>query len=398
MNYVFIIKKLFKCKIIFSLPKKNKILIYDKTGSELFFNYLKKEECSIFHTRFEEINIPILILSFLNIGKIPLIKSYINEYIKYVNPKLIITFIDMRLGVYELKKRFKDIKIIVVQNGLRSSVFKVFKSVKKADNLFADYFLVMDEIHKKCFSKFINGNIIVTGSIKNNLIPIKKKDGNIKNLIFISQFMNREYMDSTSEKDVWGRTEKFDEYFSAEKKILPVLASYCEKKNVRLEICGRTNSQQEMTEFQSLIDNKNPSWIFHPRVDAFKNYKLLDQATAIVHVDSTLGYEALARKKPVATFSIRGENIDQVEEFGDFSANFNNFGLPKKFPENGPFWTNHFNITIINKILDFVLNVNDQQWQNIYEEYAAEIAAYDEGNSKFKKIIKSLNIPLVENN
>ena len=66
MNYHFIIKKLFKCKIKLRLPKKNKVLIYDEIGSELFFKFFKREQCEIFHTRLEEINIPILLLSILN--------------------------------------------------------------------------------------------------------------------------------------------------------------------------------------------------------------------------------------------------------------------------------------------------------------------------------------------
>jgi len=398
MNYHFIIKKLFKCKIKLTLPKKNKVLIYDETGSEIFFNFFKREKCEIFHARFEEINIPILLLSILNLLKMPLSKSYIYEYIRYVDPKLIITFIDMRISIYKLKNTFKNINIMVIQNGLRSSLFKVFKNIKKSDNLFVDYFLVMDEIHKKSFSRFIGGNIIVTGSIKNNLIPIEKKNKDIKNLLFVSQFMNREYMDSTSEKDTWGLTLKFNEYFLAEKKLLPMLAEYCQKNNVKLEICGRTNSQEEMEEFKSLIEPLNSDWTFHPRKDTTTNYKRLDQATAIVHVDSTLGYEALGRKKPVATFSIRGENINHIEEFGGFHANFNNFGLPKKFPDNGPFWSNYLNKPALSKILDLVLTVNKDQWDKIYNEYATEIAAYDEGNTKFKKIIKTLDIPISEIN
>jgi len=397
MNYSFIIKNLFRCKIRFTLPKKKEILIYDKEGSQIFFNFFKKEQCEIFHARFEEINLPILLLSILKLSKLSLSKSYTYEYIRYVEPKLIITFIDMRLSIYKLKQIFEKIKIIVIQNGIHSSVFKDFKNIKKSDNLFVDYFLVMDEIHKKCFSKFIGGNIHVIGSFKNNLISIKKKNQYIKNLLFISQFMKHEDM-NTSEKDSWGLRLSFNEYFFAEKKLLPMLAEYCQKNNVKLEICGRTNSQEEMEEFKSLIEPFSNDWIFHPRKDSLTNYKRLDQATAIVHIDSTLGYEALGRKKPVATFSIRGENIDHVEKFGDFYANSNNFGLPKKFPDSGPFWSNHLNKSVLSKILDLVLAVNEDQWDKIYNEYATEIAAYDKGNSKFKKIIKSLNIFVAENN
>ena len=176
-----------------------------------------------------------------------------------------------------------------------------------------------------------------------------------------------------------------------------MLAKYCKKKNVRFEICGRTNSNEEVLFYKSLISANDEfnNYIFHPRKNLLDNYKIIDQSTAVVHINSTLGYEALSRKKPVAIFSARGENLKHTTyQFGDFSSNCYSFGLPKKFPDKGPFWSNYLDKNTLNEILNLVLDIKEEEWIKIYKKYALDITAYDEGNKEFKNIMKSLNIPL----
>ena len=171
MNFFYLLKKLIKSTLVFTFPAQKKILIYDGEGSDIFFNFFKKEDCEIFYTRFEKINILVLFLSLFNFNS-KLSKSYAYTYIKYVKPKLIITFIHNRVSFYQLKNYFKDTKIIAVQNGLGEDVFEVFKNVEKKDNLRIDYLFALDEAHKQCSSQFIDGTILQPGSFKNNLVPI----------------------------------------------------------------------------------------------------------------------------------------------------------------------------------------------------------------------------------
>ena len=119
------------CKWRFTLPKKNKILIYDESNSDLLVRFFKKEDCEILHTRFEEINILVLLISILKFDKNKLLRKYVYQYIHYVEPRLIITFIDNKISYYKLKEKFKNIKIISIQNGLRTEIFELFKNVTK---------------------------------------------------------------------------------------------------------------------------------------------------------------------------------------------------------------------------------------------------------------------------
>ncbi len=390
------IKFFFKAKWKFILPPKKRILIYDKGLSEVIIKFFKKGEYEILHTRFEEINIPILLISIFKLNNLSLSKKYIYQYINYVNPKLIISMTDNKISFYKLKRWFQNITIIAIQNGYRMETFKTFENVTKNDNLSIDYLFVMSEAQKKCYAQFIKGNIIVNGMIKNNLIPIVKKKCNLKKLLFISQYKN--YPKQGTWFGTFGEKSSFDILLKPETDLIPLLANYCAKNDVRLEICGKTKSKDEASFFQSLIGQQNNNWHFYPRVDAQTTYEMLDQASAVANIDSTLGYEALARKKPTAAFSIRGGYNGTFAHFGDFYSRVWNFGLPKKFSDTGPFWTNHLNEAILNEILNLVLNINQEDWKKICDKYITDITAYDEGNKKFKDIMKTLNIPLVNEN
>ena len=370
------------CKWKFTLPKKKKILIYDESNSDLLIRFFKKEDCEILHTRLEEINILVLLISILKFDKNKLSKKYDYQYIHYVKPKLIITFIDNRISYYKLKEKFKNIKIISIQNGLRTEIFELFKNVTEKDNLSVDYLFVMDENIKKCYSKFIKGNIVVSGSIKNNLIPIKKNNSGLKKLLFISQYINP----SSLKLSLWRTKTSFEKHFNAENVLIPLLANYCKKHKIHFEICGNSKDNNEAFFYKSLIGEKNNNWSFHPKVDMKTTYEMLDKTSAVVFIDSTLGYEALSRGIPVAAFSIRGES------YSNSDRHKYNFGLPMKYSDHGPFWTNHFDENTFNKILNFVLNISREDWKKVCTNYAKEISAYDEGNSKFKNILSSLEL------
>ena len=54
---------LIKTRFFLKKPEKKKILIFDRSGSDAFTNYLKKSDYSILDRRYESINISILIKS-----------------------------------------------------------------------------------------------------------------------------------------------------------------------------------------------------------------------------------------------------------------------------------------------------------------------------------------------
>ena len=159
-------KKIFFCKFIFVAPKKKGILIFDRVNSDIILECasLNKEECSVFDIRYESLNFFIL-LKALKCKK-NFKQNYILEYIKFISPKLILTFNNTNPLFFKLKKRFSKIKFISIQNGLLDHNF--LKNEKKK-NLKIDYIFCFNDFFKKYYSNRICGKVIPGG-------PIKKKN------------------------------------------------------------------------------------------------------------------------------------------------------------------------------------------------------------------------------
>ena len=86
------LKKIIKCKFYFKIPQKKTFLIFDRVGSENFKKFLPSNSSFILRTRVEKVNIFILMKIFLRFKFSH--QSYLKEYIKAVDPKAIITWID----------------------------------------------------------------------------------------------------------------------------------------------------------------------------------------------------------------------------------------------------------------------------------------------------------------
>ena len=69
----------------------------------------ENEDFKILNLRYE-LNLIILILSILSFKKKTISQKYIETYIKHVNPKILITFIDNNIFFYDLKLKSKDFK------------------------------------------------------------------------------------------------------------------------------------------------------------------------------------------------------------------------------------------------------------------------------------------------
>ena len=84
--YIFI-----KSEKLFFPPKNKKNLVFDGNNNP-FEHYIIKNDMEVLFTRGEKINLFILLKCLLK-NKLD-VNNYLKEYIKYVNPKLILTFID----------------------------------------------------------------------------------------------------------------------------------------------------------------------------------------------------------------------------------------------------------------------------------------------------------------
>ena len=375
-----------KAKKVWRTPKKAKVLIYDRSGSKLFLEYICADSVEILDTRGESINIAVLLKSLAN-GLSNY--SYLSTYIKMVDPGIALTFIDNNPDFYKLKKLKPNLETVFVQNGLRSVVGDVFghlSNVPVADkkNYHVDHMLCFGEAIGNKYGEYIAGNVVAIGSFKNN--NVRKPQGfvNEGTVLFLSQY-RKPKIDGSPMLYNDGLPIYWDDFFASEAFFLPLLYKYCQEKSLRLQICGCANEGQflEKEFFMNILGDSN--WEYVPRKSEHSSYELVDQSPFVVMIDTTLGYESLGRGKKVAAFTTRGRSIQSEAR---------NFGWPAELNDNGPFWTNNFDETEFRRVMDYVTTATDDEWDINKKKYIRGLMVFDRGNTKFIDLMKDLQVPL----
>ena len=349
-------------KWIFKKPKKKTFLIYDREGFEIFSFYLKKKTFEILDVRYESINIYVLLFTLFNNGFVNLIINYKINYIKAVSPKFVITHVDNNLSFYQLKNLFSKTIYISIQNGRRDSIFfskchdYYLKIIKR---LSVDYFFVLGKNEIQRYNKYIDAKFYSLGSLKNNYFFLKKEKlnkNNRKKVLFISKKCN--FLSGNQE------IIKFNSVYK-----------YCQSKDYQLSLCTRSSFSEEKYYRDRLIKG---DWVYIP-YSMQSSYSSINSYDLIVFTNSTLGLEALIKKKRVVVFPLDFKSLNL----------FSIKGYVKKFPKAGPFWISNFEETKSIKLLKKVENYTHHQWNFIIKKYVSDIISYNPGNKIF---LKKLNL------
>jgi surface carbohydrate biosynthesis protein len=365
-----------KTKFRFKFPKAVDVLIFDKEGSEIFKKYLNSYE--IIDVRGESINLWVFIYTLLNF-KWSFVQ-YVANYIKLSSPKLVITYIDNTTYYYELKQKNPLIIFISIQNGWRDDIlFDTFAELsrKYQKSFFCDYLLCFGNHVANEYSKHINSNVIPIGSFQSNCIP-KNKPEFKRPVIYLSQY--RTPVNSVDGLSMpMGKTNtSWDLFYSAEKIVLPVLKNFCKRNNLQFIVCGGPDPDYVSEEvfYRDILGDCD--WEFEKRINPEINYHKIDKSLFVAYIDSTLGYEALGRGAKVVAFPIRGNFIQKKDR---------RFGNSDKYPNDGLFWSSNLNIEYYEKILQFIINVSNEEWLKLSNEIKNDLMQFDQDNTIFKQIL-----------
>jgi surface carbohydrate biosynthesis protein len=275
-----IIKKLYNMKVIFYLPPKKNILVYDEIPSSILKKIIKKD-FDILKIHKIEIYFWIFIKQIIFLDFTLL--TYYKNYIKYTSPKIIITFNDTKNRFYDLSDIFKNITFITVQSGLRDEAD--FKNYFKSKKLKCDHFFVLNKHIIKEYKKFIKSKYHILGRFSNNIVKVKKTTI-FNKFLLISQYEEKE----SNLKNFY-------------KKLMSYLNIYFSSSNKKLHVLLRSKSvfrQKKEIEFYKKIFQFD--CVFHKVSEWKKSYEILDKFENIIFMHSTLGYEAISRRKKVAMF------------------------------------------------------------------------------------------------
>ncbi|WP_367191062.1 LA_1612 family putative O-antigen biosynthesis protein [Leptospira mayottensis] len=363
-------------------PKKGILLFYDYVGYDAFEGYISCYNPIVLHVRGEILNIPIFLLSVLK-GSVSW-QGYIDSFIRHVNPKLILTFIDNNPRFYKLKESHPDVITMFVQNGFRGEIGDVFGYLNPKENYNVDYMLTLGSDIGEKYSQYIKGEFVSIGSFKNNII-LKKSRKSLKNnvILFISQYIsppkkNAEpfFLEPNGSKYYW------EQFYEAEYLLLPFLKEYCFEKNLSIKVCGRSKKydKNEFNFYKNFFEGLDWSMASHDTLTS--SYELINSANLIVFIDSTLGYEALARGIKAAAFPIRCRSLKN-ESY--------KFGWPGYFSDNGPFWTNDQDPVVFKRILDHLTKISSEDWKHELQQSGFfKIMNFDPENLKFINLLRKI--------
>ena len=373
-------------KKIWRKPRKATVLIYDRCGSEVLLTYIDPKSVEILDLRGESLNLYVLFKCLLSLKLSS--TNYIFQYLTCVKPRVALTFIDNKSSFYLLKNYQKNLITVFVQNGLRSEVgdgFGLLKNQKYFRNKYkVDYMLIFGNAIGREYAKYIDGNTLPIGSFKNNLYQIKTQKPS-KSVLFLSQYRPPPSLESRPLLIQSNQPIFWKQFYSAEEFLLPLLQKYCLQNELELKICMCSSDQtkQETNYFRSILRNETFELI--KKSNLYSSYENVAAAGIVVFVDSTLGYEALARGKKTAAFTLRGKSL------GSAACNF---GWPANRPDNGPFWTNHADEGEFERVMDYITTVNDEEWDKTRQQYIPDLMEYDPGNTRFLKLMREIGVPL----
>ena len=256
-----LLKSFFDAEWKWQSPPICDVLIYDQTGSEVVKKLFNKN-CSIgvMPVRGESYNIRVLMNSLTLIGlcKKDIRLPYITSYIKCSKPRLIITFIDNSTIFYRISSLIPSAKTALIQNGTRGGEANVFDNIKPNDFWRVDYMFLFGQEIGKIYSKFIEGEVVPVGSIKNNMVPtpkLLKKLNFSKKVAFISQW-RPDALDGFFIK-IRNYHITHEDFYSSERIALGFLSEWCQDNGYEFAIIGAArgegNSEQEQNFYKKII-------------------------------------------------------------------------------------------------------------------------------------------------
>lgn len=358
--------RFFQIKFRFDFPDPKKILLLDEVHSVTLKEIVRKD-FNILYFRKKEIYFWIYLKQIIHFDFS--FKTYCNNYIKYISPKVVVTFNDARLEMFELKNIFKGICFITIVNGVRFQDWFVEKKKRWPKTLKCDYIFTINKYYHKKYQKIIESNYRAIGHFRNNLVKVGKIKFH-KQFLFISQ------------NHLIPPVGNSDEFKNFKEKLLVNINSYLLKKNQKLHILLRApkNSLAGKHEVDFYKKCLNSNCVFYQSSNWKKKYEIIDKFENIIFMFSTMGYEAVARKKKIAAFAPK--KLQSSKYY---------FGWPGPDLKMYSFFsTQNINQKTVAKVLKNVSNCSQNKWNKKYYNVIKDQCYFDEDNKSIKDTI--LNI------
>jgi surface carbohydrate biosynthesis protein len=344
----------------FDFPKKYKILLYDEVHSAILKEIIKKD-FNILNIRSKKIYFWIYLkqIIFFDFS----FKTYSKNYIKFTSPKVIITFNDARFQLYELKSSFKNISFISVMNGMRFNHWFNAKKKLWPTKFKGDYFFVLNKYYIPKFQKLIKSEYRILGHFRNNSVKVNKTK-------FHNQYL---YISQTFDDN---------KELTFHIKLLSLINLYLSSSNKKIHILLRRSKEnqllQDEIDFYKKIFKSN--CVLH-QIDKWKKkYEMMDKFENIIFTLSTMGYEAIGRKKKVAIFVPKSFVRSRIRPL-----------WPAPYHKKNDFFsTQNLTYNEVKRVLKNVNNCSQTDWNKKYYNAIKEQLHFDKNNENLRNLIFKL--------
>jgi len=371
-------------------PKRVTTVVYPPgKSSDLLIQYLDPAETQVINPWGKRLNFPALI--YMAFSRKRTRFDYLISYLKLARPKYLITTSDNDLSFYRIKSILPSVTTISIQNGLRANYSSVpgqgfIESIERESGLSSDFAITFGSAISDLLKTHIATNTFVAGSLRNNTFHAIGVTEESDLIMYVSQLPNHETENTSIVAYYQGHEITYSEFYSAERIICDQLVEYCSNNQLRFEICGKQSSTFS-----------HESEYFKPHKVSSRNtplgsYEQLVRANLIVTLDSTLGYELLARGKRVVFI---GGRFARHHELIVRNMKGIKFGFPLDEPSNGPFWTDNLSGPQIRELLDQVRSMSRNEWAMQINQYKDLFMKFDPDNKELVSFLSALGLPIL---
>ncbi len=351
-------------KRVWRRPPRADLLIIDRGTASPLDEMFAHHNPHIMDIRGESVNMLALLraLPKIHLGAV----AYLEAYIDFVAPKLILSRTDNNHTLWQLKRRPNvTYKVALIQNGWRLNNPNSLSVRNEFDDYKVDSAFVFSNASKSIFSLNLRANYFECGSIKANEF-VKSVEGvkERQKFTLISSFRNSKH-----------------ENYSSGISFMTNLASVSRKHGLTICLAGSESNESGSKAEKFFYDEclAGCEWEFHRRVTAWSSYELVKKSPFVIVESSSLGYECLGMGMRVGFIAFRPQHRQDRR-----------FGKPLEFGEKGPFWTNDPSEEEIGRILDYLLNVSDEQWERDSGWIRDQLMVHDYGNTKIRAYVEGV--------
>ena len=345
-------------KRVWRRPPRASLLIIDRGTASPLDEMFAHHNPHIMEIRGESVNMFALFraLPKIHLGAV----AYLEAYIDFVKPKLILSRTDNNHTLWQLKRRPNvTYKVALVQNGWRIADSPGGETGKIGfyGNANVDCFFSIGEASRNAFRSDIKSNFVPIGSLNLNFFPKPTPDLKIAKTVFLVSIFRQK----TSFDD-----QGINEFGGLERSLL--------LRGKDIAVICRSASHDECSDeeyfYQVALPNLEKEFL---RNDSrLSSYKWLTSRNIIL-------FESLSMGLRTGFVAIRERN--RITD---------RFGLPLEFGEKGPFWTNDPSEEEVGRILDYLLNVSDEQWERDSGWIRDQLMVHDYGNTKIRAYVEGV--------